>query len=339
MAKKTAKTEPKVEPQAVPPGIPVAQPTEYVALALHDVVVTPEENCRQRAEQPEEWESFVTNIRTQGLQQPPGVQYRKRGRGGNYHLVFGFRRYSALLEIYGEAAEVQFVVVQGDKATARLVNLLENMARKDLAPFELAESLAWQKRHAGLATKELAEKVGITDRYVDTLIRLKEKLHPDLWTKFREFGAKPPVLTFVKCVSKELAEQVPFWDSIMADKEAAKAARKASKREPASTGATAGEPGSTGATAGKPGSTGATAGKPASDGTDDTDDTDDTGNTEAPSNIPAGAWVEPVADFDEKCGRLVEDASNASAESTEYASGVLAAVLWLRGEGGYPFET
>lgn len=330
MARKAKAAQDATPVENLPTKPPEA--TEYVALALSEVTVNTDENCRQREENPEEWAAFVNNIRTQGLQQPPGVQYRKRGRGGAYHLVFGFRRYAALTEIHGTDAVVTFVVVKGNKADARLVNLLENMARRDLAPFELADSLHWQKRHAGMTTTDLAEKVGIVPNYVDTLVRLREKLHPDLWQRFVEYGAKPPIATFIKCVSKE--DQVGTWESIMAEKEARKAAKQAAK-EARERGESI--PGS----ASKPGGDGA-ASKPGGDGQSlarERSEAIAAGTVEEePEPGMAPAFVEPVEDFDVKCTRLLEDANAADDESGEFAAGVIAAVAWLRGEGGYPFE-
>lgn len=126
------------------------------SIALTDITVEEGFNVRESIG---DIDDLTDSIRATGLQTPIGVQAR---RGGGYKLVYGFRRFAALLAI-GDILEVPAVVYKTTKkADVYLLNLQENAARENLNPMEEAvgaqrlidegmkpdevrEALAWTK--------------------------------------------------------------------------------------------------------------------------------------------------------------------------------------------------
>lgn len=319
-----APSVPPIKKAAPPKPAAPADPPEMIILALSDVIVNEAENCRQRPENPERWRGFVAGIQNDGLRQPPGVQLRSDG----YHLVFGYRRMCALLEIHGKTSTLAhpFMLVRGGKAEARIANGVENLSRNDLAPFEIATLLVDLKRNLKIPSTELAAKMGITDRYVDTLIRLREKLHSTVWAKFVEYGEKPPIAVFIKIVSLPQLEQPAAWEALMADKEEAKKAKKRSQAEAAIAGdGQEGKPGSDGraATPAGNGIVVETLPEDASPGFVSPDDDDD-----------GGEYSTPNRDDIIGCLALAADGE----DSEEYHRGVAAALRWVIGQDDYPFQ-
>lgn len=115
----------------------------------------------------EELASLASSLRTtEGVVQSLTVQ---SGDDGGYVLVAGERRLRAARQAGIE--KVPVVVVDGDKA--KLVALVENLARVDLDPIETAHGLQALADLDGLTThKKIAEKVGKSAAFVSEHLRL-----------------------------------------------------------------------------------------------------------------------------------------------------------------------
>jgi ParB family chromosome partitioning protein len=92
-----------------------------------------------------------------------------------YLLVFGHRRLRAyqILEAqepgkWGVIRAIVAPVGAYDEQTIRVVQLIENIQRQDLAPMELSEGLALL-REQGLTAREIAKRIGKSEGYVKNL--------------------------------------------------------------------------------------------------------------------------------------------------------------------------
>ena len=134
---------------------------------------------------------LVKSIRETGLLQQIGVVEWSspcEECGNTCRLVWGYRRHRALLEL-APAEPIHARVRAVDSLGARIENLTENLHRRDLRPYEIADALAKIKEEDPDTTiAELSTVVGLDHRYVANLLRFRRKIHPDIWDQFRRFG-------------------------------------------------------------------------------------------------------------------------------------------------------
>jgi ParB family chromosome partitioning protein len=107
------------------------------------------------------------SIKARGVLQPVLV---KPLIGGRYELIAGERRWRA-----ARMAELDTIpaVIRGDEDAASLeMALIENMAREDLNPVELARGCAALVEELGLSREEVGLRVGRSRAAVSNLIRL-----------------------------------------------------------------------------------------------------------------------------------------------------------------------
>lgn len=123
------------------------------------------------------------SIRETGLLQP----IRVRKEGGQWVLVFGFRRLKACLRI-DPTSPIPCTVMPSsgdptkDDFIARCENLAENGPRLDLRPHELADAcFRLRQAHPDVIFKDLAARVGKGEEHVERLTRIRAKLCPELW--------------------------------------------------------------------------------------------------------------------------------------------------------------
>jgi len=112
------------------------------------------------------------SILDDGLLQPVGVALKTAtdDESPKYFLVYGFRRYMALTKIREELgldayATLDVVVNEGNLEDLRVRNLKENIERKSLSAFEIAQQV---KRLvlAGLEQREIAVRLGRNQSWV-----------------------------------------------------------------------------------------------------------------------------------------------------------------------------
>jgi ParB/RepB/Spo0J family partition protein len=118
-------------------------------------------------------EALKQSIMDDGLLQPIGVSQKNSGsdtEGQKFFLVYGFRRYFAISKIRDELgpdayATIDAVLNEGNLEELRVRNLKENIERKALTTFEIAQQV---KRLvlAGLEQREIATRLGRNQSWV-----------------------------------------------------------------------------------------------------------------------------------------------------------------------------
>jgi len=164
------------------------------------------------------------SIQSQGLLQPCGVRPMPTAAEGGFHLVWGFRRARAALSVFGPDRELEFCVADVDDYGALNLNLLENLQRRNLKPYEIAKTLDRMKRARPERTvRELAADVGLSYPYVSNLVRIATKAHPTLWDLFMHFGCNfsqgITYKDFVSIVRLPKDEQLEAWEALLAERQ------------------------------------------------------------------------------------------------------------------------
>jgi ParB/RepB/Spo0J family partition protein len=164
----------------------------FISAKLTDIIVDPARNCRSRGEDyDEKIQSLAKSIKATGLHNPLLVL---RDVGGKYCLISGYRRFAAVCSLGWESVAVKLASVEGKDAEEvdrkiDLINLLENTARADLTPPEMASRLH-DLCIRGYEKKVLVGATGLSKSHVDNLIRLKANLTAELWSLFAKGGEK-----------------------------------------------------------------------------------------------------------------------------------------------------
>ncbi len=174
---------------------------------------------------------LADSIAQHGILQACGV----REANGRYRLVWGFRRYTAALAVFGSKYTTDFVLKTRNKDAviddyeARILNLTENMQRKNLQPFEIARTLhLMMKGNPGLTVKQLAEDVGLSYSYCSNLVRIAKRACKELWDIFctygTKFGSGITYKDFVSIVALPKDKQMKAWNKLV-DERTGKGAR------------------------------------------------------------------------------------------------------------------
>lgn len=106
-----------------------------------------------------------------------------------FTIVAGERRYRAALALGW--TEIDAIVREAGGLAEQLA---ENIVRKQIRPAEMAAGLSTLKSKPRTDGKPwtgklIAQAVGLSEGYVNNLIRLREKLAPELWEMFRKLPA------------------------------------------------------------------------------------------------------------------------------------------------------
>lgn len=143
-------------------------------------------------EQTGDIEGLAKDIAENGLLSPLTV-WKVDGR---YHLIAGFRRHAALALLASQAAEgeedwslVPCHAYEGNLEGATVINLTENMSRRDLSLYEIAKrchemslpplELSGNKIAARLASGA-SEEGQWSGKYVNKLVKFVAELHPTI---------------------------------------------------------------------------------------------------------------------------------------------------------------
>lgn len=157
-------------------------------------------------------EALRESIVQSGILQPLGVVALPEGSPKPFRLVYGFRRMKAarLLKL----ASVPCVLVEAEGA--RIANLAENFARKNLEPWELMEALAQAKaENPNLTTDELGKATAKHANYVANLLRLRRKLCPELLEGYRSRGASMHLRHLITVCKLPHADQVERYNLLV----------------------------------------------------------------------------------------------------------------------------
>ncbi len=107
-------------------------------------------------------EELAESIRKHGQLEPVGID-------ANDNLIYGFRRFKAVKEIL-KWDSIKFVKIELDKKDRETIQLVENIHRTDLTDYEIAETLNSLKKKEKLSDKELAGKIGKSEKWVNEKI-------------------------------------------------------------------------------------------------------------------------------------------------------------------------
>lgn len=116
------------------------------------------------------FEEIVANIKNIGLKKPITVTRRKRSDGSErYLLICGEGRVKAYRAL-GEST-IPALVVSVDDEAALIMNLTENIARRQYRPLEALQSIE-RLRDQGYDKKAIAAKTGLRPEYVHGILSL-----------------------------------------------------------------------------------------------------------------------------------------------------------------------
>ena len=124
-----------------------------------------------------------------------------------------------------------------DEFNASAINLSENLQRRDLRPFEIAEKLyAMRKARPSTSVRELSERTGLSYPYVSALLRIRTKAVPQLWDLFctygTQFGNGITYKDMIKITGKPKGEQLAAWGKLVAERTGKSASKKKKKKGP-----------------------------------------------------------------------------------------------------------
>ena len=116
---------------------------------------------------------LALSIRQRGLLTPPLVR-RRPGTEGEFLLVAGHRRHTAIVALGWETTPVD-EIVDLDEDEAFEIQLLENVQRVQLEPLQAARGLRLlMKRRDGASAAEVARSIGLSPAWVRRHLKLLE---------------------------------------------------------------------------------------------------------------------------------------------------------------------
>ena len=166
-------------------------------------------------------EQLRDDIRAHGVLQPIGV----RSVESVVHCLYGYRRLRACRAIDEHYPVPCILHAQTgdairDDFDANAINLRENLNRRALKPFEVAEAL-YRMHHLcpELTTAELGESIGLCQSYTSHLLKIRRDAIPQLWQLFVSYGlrfnASVGWRDLLPIVSLPKTEQLQAWRALI----------------------------------------------------------------------------------------------------------------------------
>lgn len=156
---------------------------------IDDLVIDRSKNCRGQVGDVAE---LADSIAAQGLLHRPTVRRRADGR---WDLVAGFTRVEALRFLGWTTVPV--LEWDGDDVERAVVNLRENLERRDLTSYEIALACHRLAVEHGLSTAEIAARTRLSAAHVSNCRRAMSKLEPSLLVEWKRGH---PAATFDRMV-------------------------------------------------------------------------------------------------------------------------------------------
>jgi len=124
---------------------------------------------------------FIDSIKEHGLIQPLAVRRYEYPDSGNqaWLIVAGHRRHAALVHIHGTKSRHPVPVIVKDPKQERerlVLQLVENMQRADLHPWDVAKAIA-ELVNDGVGTDAIADDIGRGRRWVQEMASVGRGLH------------------------------------------------------------------------------------------------------------------------------------------------------------------
>ena len=161
-------------------------------------VVDPEWNSRLDIKEDKDLLLLAESIKENGLLAPILVEEMEvttitkdgSSNGIEYLLIAGSRRRAAMARLNAISIPA-FVRPTSDRSNRTILNITENVHRKDLSAYELARACA-ELRKQGVTAKDVATKVGLSASRVYQLVQAFETLPGEIKS---DWAKQEPVLT------------------------------------------------------------------------------------------------------------------------------------------------
>lgn len=185
------------------------------------IIVTPEKNCRTKPATAEEVRELASNIEEVDLIHPVAVRpYFAPGAttptANRFELRVGFKRIAAL-DLLGRT-EIPVTVHNWTEAQAEAACIAENVKRGDLSKPEVVAAVYRltldTPERKGSTAKEVAVMMQMSASGVSNMIRVKKKLHPDLWTLWAA-GAPVGLEDAIRVAGLASSKQAEEWNAIV----------------------------------------------------------------------------------------------------------------------------
>lgn len=165
-------------PSASPRMVGVGRSKDTALIDLDRIVPDPDQPRKEFAEG--EMEEMVSSLREHGQLQP--IRVRWDDGLGKYKILMGERRYRA--SISAGLASISAVIHEGPLSASEAleIQLVENLARADLRPIELATAIRRLIDEHGMTQLDVARKLGMTQSSVSDSLSLL-KLDPEVRSK------------------------------------------------------------------------------------------------------------------------------------------------------------
>jgi len=141
----------------------------------------PEFNCRQEKIVPFDVQELANDIDENGLTQPIVIQPWSDFKGFKYRIVVGHRRYQAFKNLKRET--IPCIVREDlDESQARILNLSENIQRKNLNVYQEARAIEFFLLQ-GQTREEIAERLQVSTGWVQiraTVLQLPYEIQKEV---------------------------------------------------------------------------------------------------------------------------------------------------------------
>jgi len=139
---------------------------KIVKVPMNKIKHIDEHNCRGRV-QPQDCVTLAARIRTEGLLYPIQIAKLREPEGEyEYEIIAGFRRFMAHRINEAETIECEILSDSLSEADKAVINLTENLSRADLNILQEAAGLDRIKRLRSMTQKELADTLGVSQKWV-----------------------------------------------------------------------------------------------------------------------------------------------------------------------------
>lgn len=148
----------------------------------------------------------------------PMVVRPVEGKPGSYSLISGFTRLRALKTLAEERKDdaptcIVTVVSPAEECGAHMMNLAENMLRANLHPSEIALKCAHISKAYGLSGAQIGSQLRRGGGYINNLLRILDKVHPDILDAWKAQNPKATVDLLLRIAGHEdKAEQLEMWN-------------------------------------------------------------------------------------------------------------------------------
>lgn len=139
---------------------------EMRMIPVSQIVEDPDQPRREM--DPESLQGLADSLRQHGMLQP--IVVKPLHHVNMYQIVVGERRWRAaqMAGLY----EIPCIVREVDPEEALTDQLIENLQREDLRPIDRARALQLAKTKLGLSNRDLASRLGISERMVGYMLEL-----------------------------------------------------------------------------------------------------------------------------------------------------------------------